>query len=110
MNRDRRLTGNLRGQSDNPIAPIGFELNNPWAVRLAQNKCHARHAKILILSQRSKNECLERLRTVVEGIEKRMKARRMLHTLRTADGNSHRDIATGLKRARSLFIHNQFAI
>ncbi|KLU89253.1 hypothetical protein MAPG_08227 [Magnaporthiopsis poae ATCC 64411] len=30
MDRDRRLTGFLRGQSDNPIAPLGFELNNPW--------------------------------------------------------------------------------
>ncbi|KAL8328542.1 hypothetical protein RB601_007189 [Gaeumannomyces tritici] len=30
MDRDRRLTGLLRGQSDNPIAPPGFELNNPW--------------------------------------------------------------------------------
>ncbi|KUI62210.1 hypothetical protein VM1G_05205 [Cytospora mali] len=32
MNRDRRLTGFLRGQSDNPIAPPGYELNNPWKV------------------------------------------------------------------------------
>ncbi|KAH6647449.1 hypothetical protein BKA67DRAFT_662238 [Truncatella angustata] len=32
MDRDRRITGFLRGQSDNPIAPIGFELNNPWRV------------------------------------------------------------------------------
>jgi len=30
MNRDRRLTGFLRGQTDNPKAPPGFELNNPW--------------------------------------------------------------------------------
>ncbi|KAK4217250.1 hypothetical protein QBC37DRAFT_415249 [Rhypophila decipiens] len=30
MERDRRLTGSLRGQSDAPIAPPGFELNNPW--------------------------------------------------------------------------------
>ncbi|RDI80855.1 Polyadenylate-binding protein, cytoplasmic and nuclear [Venturia inaequalis] len=32
MERDRRLTGYLRGQSDKPIAPKGFELNNPWKV------------------------------------------------------------------------------
>ncbi|KAI1411120.1 hypothetical protein F5Y13DRAFT_191707 [Hypoxylon sp. FL1857] len=32
MDRDRRLTGYLRGQSDAPIAPAGFELNNPWRV------------------------------------------------------------------------------
>ncbi|KAK4133613.1 hypothetical protein BT67DRAFT_38111 [Trichocladium antarcticum] len=32
MDRDRRLTGHLRGQTDNPIAPTGFELNNPWRV------------------------------------------------------------------------------
>ncbi|QSZ30787.1 hypothetical protein DSL72_000345 [Monilinia vaccinii-corymbosi] len=30
MDRDRRLTGFLRGQTDNPCAPPGFELNNPW--------------------------------------------------------------------------------
>lgn len=30
MDRDRRLTGSLRGQTDNPLAPPGFELNNPW--------------------------------------------------------------------------------
>ncbi|KAI4234306.1 MAG: hypothetical protein LQ349_003867 [Xanthoria aureola] len=32
MERDRRLTGMLRGQTDNPKAPPGFELNNPWKV------------------------------------------------------------------------------
>jgi len=30
MERDRRLTGYFRGQSDRAIAPDGFELNNPW--------------------------------------------------------------------------------
>ena len=34
MDRDRRLTGYLRGQTDNPVAPAGFELNNPWRVRI----------------------------------------------------------------------------
>jgi hypothetical protein len=32
MDRDRRLTGTLRGQTDKPEAPLGFELNNPWKV------------------------------------------------------------------------------
>lgn len=32
MDRDRRLTGFLRGQTDNVEAPPGFELNNPWTV------------------------------------------------------------------------------
>ncbi|KAF2478935.1 hypothetical protein BDY17DRAFT_304706 [Neohortaea acidophila] len=32
MERDRRLTGWLRGQTDNVKAPAGFELNNPWKV------------------------------------------------------------------------------
>lgn len=32
MDRDRRLTGFLRGQTDSPEAPLGFELNNPWRV------------------------------------------------------------------------------
>jgi hypothetical protein len=30
MERDRRLTGNLRGQIAQAHAPAGFELNNPW--------------------------------------------------------------------------------
>ena len=34
MDRDRRLTGYLRGQTDNVEAPWGFELNNPWRVGL----------------------------------------------------------------------------
>lgn len=34
MDRDRRLTGSLRGQTDNVEAPLGFELNNPWRVRV----------------------------------------------------------------------------
>ncbi|KAI9758840.1 MAG: hypothetical protein M4579_002786 [Chaenotheca gracillima] len=32
MDRDRRLTGYLRGQADEVKAPLGFELNNPWKV------------------------------------------------------------------------------
>lgn len=32
MDRDRRLTGTLRGQTDKAEAPLGFELNNPWKV------------------------------------------------------------------------------
>ncbi|KAH7093088.1 hypothetical protein FB567DRAFT_557134 [Paraphoma chrysanthemicola] len=30
MERDRRLTGFARGQTDKAAAPPGFELNNPW--------------------------------------------------------------------------------
>ncbi|KAL7938700.1 hypothetical protein V8C35DRAFT_288909 [Trichoderma chlorosporum] len=30
MERDRRLTGTLRGQTDNPQAPLGFEVSNGW--------------------------------------------------------------------------------
>jgi hypothetical protein len=32
MDRDIRLTGVFRAQSDNPKAPLGFEVNNPWKV------------------------------------------------------------------------------
>ncbi|KAF2749421.1 hypothetical protein M011DRAFT_419734 [Sporormia fimetaria CBS 119925] len=32
LERDRRLTGFMRGQTDKPEAPKGFELNNPWRV------------------------------------------------------------------------------
>ena len=34
MQRDMRLTGTLRGQTDKPIAPFGFELNSKWRVCL----------------------------------------------------------------------------
>jgi hypothetical protein len=37
MERDRQLTGFLRGQSDKPIAPDGFELSNPWKVCLSSS-------------------------------------------------------------------------
>ncbi|OAK96193.1 hypothetical protein IQ06DRAFT_351636 [Phaeosphaeriaceae sp. SRC1lsM3a] len=30
LERDRRLTGFMRGQTDRPVAPPGFEVNNPW--------------------------------------------------------------------------------
>lgn len=30
MDRDRRLTGFVRGQTDRAEAPPGFEVNNPW--------------------------------------------------------------------------------
>ena len=32
MERDRRLTGTLRGQTDKPEAPAGFEFSNGWRV------------------------------------------------------------------------------
>ena len=32
MQRDKRLTGYLRGQSDRAAAPDGFELNDAWKV------------------------------------------------------------------------------
>lgn len=32
MDRDRRLTGFLRGQTDKAVARKGFELSNPWRV------------------------------------------------------------------------------
>ncbi len=37
MDRDRRLTGFLRGQTDNPQAPPGFEVNNPWRVCISRS-------------------------------------------------------------------------
>lgn len=33
MDRDMRLTGVFRAQTDNPQAPLGFEVNNPWKAR-----------------------------------------------------------------------------
>ncbi|KAF1799771.1 hypothetical protein V8B55DRAFT_1541435 [Mucor lusitanicus] len=30
MERDRRLTGSLRGQTDQPIAPLAFATNSIW--------------------------------------------------------------------------------
>lgn len=32
MERDRRLTGSMRGQTDNAVAPAGFELSSAWKV------------------------------------------------------------------------------
>jgi len=32
MDRDRRLTGYLRGQTDQALAPAGFEFTNGWRV------------------------------------------------------------------------------
>jgi len=42
MDRDRRLTGYLRGQTDNAVAPAGFELNNPWRVRIPYDRDYIR--------------------------------------------------------------------
>lgn len=39
MERDRRLTGYLRGQTDKVEAPKGFEVNNPWKVRFGFLVC-----------------------------------------------------------------------
>ena len=42
MDRDFRLTGVFRGQTDNVEAPLGFEVNNPWKVCLSPtNYCLA---------------------------------------------------------------------
>jgi hypothetical protein len=38
MDRDFRLTGAWREQSDNPVAPVGFEVNNPWRVCVFESK------------------------------------------------------------------------
>jgi hypothetical protein len=38
MERDRRLTGFMRGQTDKAEAPAGFELNNPWRVRIINSE------------------------------------------------------------------------
>lgn len=38
LDRDQRLTGFVRGQTDNVAAPPGFELNNPWRVRLIRER------------------------------------------------------------------------
>ncbi|KAK3349911.1 hypothetical protein B0T25DRAFT_456971 [Lasiosphaeria hispida] len=38
MDRDRRMTGWLRGQADEPVAPAGYELNNPWRVCTSTNR------------------------------------------------------------------------
>jgi hypothetical protein len=41
MERDRRLTGFMRGQTDQAVAPAGFELNNPWRVRTETDDIHS---------------------------------------------------------------------
>ena len=37
MDRDRRLTGYLRGQTDQALAPAGFEFTNGWRVSLSRD-------------------------------------------------------------------------
>jgi hypothetical protein len=37
MDRDRRLTGYLRGQTDQALAPSGFEFTNGWRVSFARD-------------------------------------------------------------------------
>ncbi|KAI9355545.1 hypothetical protein BD770DRAFT_366725 [Pilaira anomala] len=37
MERDRRLTGSLRGQSDFPIAPSAFATNSIWYLEKQRN-------------------------------------------------------------------------
>ncbi|KAH8550467.1 hypothetical protein BGW37DRAFT_496875 [Umbelopsis sp. PMI_123] len=37
MERDRRLTGSLRGQSVNPVAPPEFSLNSVWYLEKPRN-------------------------------------------------------------------------
>lgn len=39
MERDRRLTGTLRGQTNQPEAPLGFEFSNGWKVRSKHSNC-----------------------------------------------------------------------
>ncbi|KAI1919498.1 hypothetical protein LOZ58_005889 [Ophidiomyces ophidiicola] len=46
MERDLRLTGSLRGQSDTPIAPPGFALNSPWKVRKSPTSINSAKAEI----------------------------------------------------------------
>ncbi|KAI1913473.1 hypothetical protein LOZ53_002472 [Ophidiomyces ophidiicola] len=46
MERDLRLTGSLRGQSDTPIAPPGFALNSPWKVRKSPTDIKSAKAEI----------------------------------------------------------------
>ncbi|CAI6322367.1 unnamed protein product [Periconia digitata] len=46
MQRDRRLTGWARGQTDLPEAPPGFELNNPWRVS-ARHGMGCGHAQLI---------------------------------------------------------------
>lgn len=61
MNRDRRLTGFLRGQSDAPIAPAGFELNNPWRVRFPKYGYRCIHKTYMQSRLRGASHRLEKL-------------------------------------------------
>ena len=37
MERDHRITGIKRGQSDQVAAPVGFEVNNRWKVQVTDD-------------------------------------------------------------------------
>ena len=50
MDRDRRLTGYLRGQVDQPTAPAGFELSNGWRVSYTNISGHPAAAQDISLT------------------------------------------------------------
>jgi hypothetical protein len=54
MERDRRLTGFMRGQTDKPHAPPGFELNNPWRVR---RRDHGHNEEVLTAYRWNRGSC-----------------------------------------------------
>lgn len=55
MDRDRRLTGYLRGQSDKAAAPVGFELNNPWRVSCGSQYHGKERQRLMTCAGREEN-------------------------------------------------------
>jgi hypothetical protein len=80
MSRDLRLTGSLRGQTDKPVAPPGFEVNNPWKVK------NPRGTSMIV----SSFEC--RLLMLRAGGEKILLKSVLRHSINFCSINTNRDV------------------
>jgi hypothetical protein len=58
MDRDRRLTGYLRGQTDQALAPAGFEFTNGWRVSLLRDLISASpRVNLLTINSSGREAC-----------------------------------------------------
>ena len=68
MERDLRLTGSLRGQTDRPEAPTGFAVNNPWRVGVDPCLVVRRHLKLTMPRYSWRGEYTRRKRRLLEAL------------------------------------------
>lgn len=102
MERDRRLTGSLRGQTNNATAPRGFEVSQPWKVRhKSQNVRLFFWKNTNSTSIRSNQESFRRASRAMEDRETRKRGARRAHGFESAQGSSHHHAAKRSRSARS---------